>query len=511
MIKGYQPAKFSPCSNLHCNEKEEKCQLANYTDSFNVQFNDQMNLLNYTNRILNGDFGTGDLTDWDTIPDVGDDWVYNSGHVEVIPNGGGNPVLYQCSPFDECVLNYYVQFDYVVPDCTLQFGFYDGTLPGTVEVVGEIVGSTSGTYTGFWEFPLDVAAAGVMDCIFFRTDGTSEFAVELDNIIVYGFTAAPVLRDCCDNDIKTIDPCDLYYTSGCGDDWGVAFNWNDYVSTLWKVKVCFPDMEMIKNSAFFFGNMDWMEGITGADWTFTSGLAEVTLTASTISKTLIQDTDLPPCDYSLVITYEVANPFSDGTVFLYLNGDLYDSVTVGAGPEANTTFAIDYDYHIETISIYYSSTANQTVSIDSISIVTDLCSECYCVGDHDCTNLIEARNNNDAFGLVFGATTVFSLRVESELLNYKDEATESIVEGSAGTNQLYFAQFKGMKDLKIYSEPEYIWEALQMMLRVTDLRINKQSYTKKEGNIEMTFQRTLQEYSGSVTVMKKSQDYKSYY
>ncbi len=509
MIKGFQPAKFSPCSTLHCNEKEEKCQLANYTDHFEAQFNDMMNLLLFSDRIVNGDFGTGDLTDWNTVPDGGDDWVYNAGHVEVIPNGGGNPVLYQCSPFDSCIGNYYVQFDFNIPaGITLDFGFFNPAGPGTVHPEASITGASSGTYTGIWPYPNEVVDT---DCIYFRTSGTSESPVTLDNIIVYGFMAQPQLRDCCNNYIKSIDPCDLYYTSGCGDDWGLAFNWNDYVSTPWKVKVCFPDMELIRNAEFFFGSMDWTESGTGQAWTYAGGVAYVAITASTVSKLLYQDTDLPPCDYSLVVTYEGANPFSDGTVYLYINNEIYDSVTVGAAPVASTTFTIDYDYHIEMIGLYFTSTGNQTVSIDSVSIVKDICSECYCVGDHDCSNLIEARNNNDAFGLVFGATTVFSLRVESELLNYKDEATESIIEGSAGTNQLYFAQFKGLKDLKIYGEPEYVWEALQMMMRVTDMRINKVRYTKKEGNFEMTFNRTLQEYSGSILVMKKTQDYKSYY
>ncbi len=506
MIKGFQPAKFSPCSTLHCNEKEEKCQLANYTDHFEAQFNDMMNLLVFTNRVTDGDFSSGALLpSWPQTAVALDDWVWNANHAEIIHNEATAETLYQENVLDECVSNYFIQFDYVIPSpVELEFGC--SSTAGTLTNEWGTIPAGSGTYQGIHSIFGDY-----VDIYFWPKTGNSESPVTIDNIIVYGFLATPQLRDCCDNYIKSIDPCDLYYTSGCGDDWGLAFNWNDYVSTPWKVKVCFPDMELIRNAEFFFTNLDWNESGSGQAWTFAGGLAYVALTSSTVSKLLYQDVDLPICDYSLVITYEATNPFSDGTVYLYINNEIYDSVTVGAGFVGNTTFAIDYDYHIEMIGLYFTSTGNQTVSIDSVSIVKDICSECYCVGDHDCSNLIEARNNNDAFGLVFGATTVFSLRVESELLNYKDEATESIIEGSAGTNQLYFAQFKGLKDLKIYGEPEYVWEALQMMMRVTDMRINKVRYTKKEGNFEMTFNRTLQEYSGSILVMKKTQDYKSYY
>jgi hypothetical protein len=103
------------------------------------------------------------------------------------------------------------------------------------------------------------------------------------------------------------------------------------------------------------------------------------------------------------------------------------------------------------------------------------------------------------------------MRVSGEFLNYPNEISSSVIESSAGVNQLYFSQFKNKLDLKIYDLPRYQAEALIMLMSCTDMRIDKLSYTKQDGPIEWSFNRTMQTMTTAVTVYKKTQDYKNYY
>lgn len=514
MIKYNQPSYFSPCNSDKCNEKQPKCQKAQYSDDFFAQFGDPKNLIG-TNIVTNGDFESGDLTGWSQTNLGLTDWAIDGSNQAFIGNEASE-YLYQCMDLADCPNNYvHLEFLYNIQEhSTLHFG----TCNSAVSLVQEL--GTISDDTGIWDGWFNPT----YDCLYFyitKNDGENLDPDYIDNIIIYKASVAGELRDCCDVKIADLDPCDFTY--GCSEYTDLAFKWSDYVSTPGRFKVCLKDYELVDNFHFIDGDDGWEMTGTGTDFTFgqidTYYLAYVEdLDDGLKTKVLQQDFNLPACDYTVYISTVSPGIYvgSAGILHVWINDEEMEFTASFAAADT-VWFKIQTDagwmYPITSLGIQIESEANNSYYfIDYISIKEDICSPCYCLDEtQDCTLLIEARNNEDAFGFHFDTATKFSLRLESELLNFKSEFNEALVESSSGVNQLYFSQFKHLKDLKIYGEAEEIWQALEMMLLCTDFRINKIQYTKKEGAIEKTFIRDLQTYSGAIPVLKKTQNYKNYY
>jgi hypothetical protein len=519
MIRPFQPSYFSPCNSDKCNEKQPKCQKAQYSDDFFAQFGDPKNLIG-TNIVTNGDFESGDLTGWSQTNLGLADWAIDGSNQAFIDNAESE-WLYQCMDLADCPNNYvHLEFLYNIQEySTLHFG----TCNSATSLVQEL--GTISDDTGIWDGWFNPT----YDCLYFyitKSGGENLNQDYIDNIIIYKASAAGELRDCCDVKIADLDPCDFTY--GCSEYTDLAFKWSDYVSTPGRFKICLKNVEILQNYHFLDGDENWDQTIDASqtDWIFGTEPSDRyyhTAYAENINdgyftEIISQDVDLPNCDYLIVITTVpggMGGTTSSGILHVWINGeDIYQqNFNADENIQFHTQINAGWYYPITQLGFQIESTgAGSDYYWDSISLKTDICSPCYCLDKtQDCTLLIEARNNEDAFGFHFDTATKFSLRLESELLNFKSEFNEALVESSSGVNQLYFSQFKHLKDLKIYGEAEEIWQALEMMLLCTDFRINKIQYTKKEGAIEKTFIRDLQTYSGAIPVLKKTQNYKNYY
>jgi hypothetical protein len=137
-----------------------------------------------------------------------------------------------------------------------------------------------------------------------------------------------------------------------------------------------------------------------------------------------------------------------------------------------------------TVTIYFAGGETEsefmldTVSVLAFEADSANVSNCFTLKEtHDCTLLIEAFNNDNAFGFNYtdGAFTQ-SLRVKAKMdvIGYPQEKEEYLF--SDNSRAILFARSEKEYDVKLGDAPEYIHDCLRLLLLHDNLEINSDQY-----------------------------------
>lgn len=508
IIKKFQPIDFDYCTiDEDCGLREEICWgIADMTDPLTIQFEDADALLG-DDVILNGNFlaGTAIGVSWFNVG-VDNNWSDATNEACVSANSN---YLRQAQTIRECDCFKFV-FDLTVlldSGCTLYFYVYDGA--NYVELGSWTDCDAEDDIEIYWCADKDYTH------IAFLLSGTCDGDKCIDNVRMFPFDPTIKIKTCDGSTVATVDSCDIHLYS---THWNVVIDsWLDYISDIGCYKICIEDAQLIINGDFedrFFG---WTqeEALSYESWQWhdLSKYAYVEFdTADTRSRNLTQYVDLKAnCQYTMTLefnSYITIGESATGTAYLYDdNGNLIDSWASTQFNGLTKTVVFTPVHDIESIYFYVEcdtiTGGTWGVTLDDVSIITDICSKCVCVNIHDCTLLLSGTQDDDAQDFYYDDNFTFWLRISAELLNSSPTFDDDIVRKSTGSfNQLYGDVFTS-KDLTVYLQPIHVWDAIYRMIIHDKFRINGVEYVKKEGDPEIDFEDNFG--SGVIEVMKKNQ------
>jgi len=492
--KGFQPIQLKICDeSSSCACGDISCsQLALTTDKFSFQLQNDVNFLS-EDVILNGDFATSDLTNW-TDDGSGNAW---SGATDAACVQADSGILWQDQEMNICEC-YRLVFDLksdLPESCFLSILAYNGSdwvtleqysdIDATDDIVLVICPDVAYTRIGFQFTQTGTACDEAVLCI--------------DNIELRNYAVTINIYNCCtDTLIDTVENCDIQFTE---THVLVSGLWSDYVSAKGCYKFCIDDFELVLNYTFELDISDWTQTGTGEAFTWNAGRIEVALTALSINSQIIeQEVDLPVCDYSLIVDIDG----SDYDFEVYINDTLETTITA----IGTTTISISKDYVITKIGFkFINNGGNITDTINFISIVKDLCSNCICIADSHpfCTNILTSRHSEDTTEWDFESDTDFKffLRLYSRKINPRYPTEEELYLSSAGVNTLNYSRNEKIWEFQIERVPEYIWDAIQDMFSFDELTIAGIRYVKVEGDIDPNWKRgNTKLASGSIEIKK---------
>lgn len=498
IIKKFQPIDFDYCApDEECGIREPYCWgIANFTDPLTIQFDEPDSLLD-DDIIVGGAFpaGTIDVAGWFNFG-AGNDWADGTNEACVTPN---SKYLRQAISISECDC-YKLVFDLttdLADTCDLTFELYDGSAWTVIETWNDIDATD--------DLELCFCAEDDYTHIGFKFEGTCDGDKCIDNVRLFPFRPTVKIKTCDNEDVDTISTCDinLYCTH-----WNVVVDaWSDYVSDIGCYKICIEDAEFIVNGTFTNKLLGWDQTGTGETWSEVGGRATVNLTnIDNVSKYLEQDTEiLQECEHTL--TYTIVTATAPFELRVYVNDVLVRTDTT----TGNKSVALPINTDIEKISFRfaYLGVAEEgfNYELDNVSIQETICSKCVCLDTHDCTLLLSGTQDNDARDFYFDDDFTFWLRISAELLNSNPTFDDNISRKSNGYfNQLYGDVYVS-KDLTVYAQPNYIWEAMFRMIIFNEFRIEGTEYIKKEGDPEIVFKDNFGE--GIVEVVKKKQHHRN--
>lgn len=135
------------------------------------------------------------------------------------------------------------------------------------------------------------------------------------------------------------------------------------------------------------------------------------------------------------------------------------------------------------ITIYFAGGATDAeFMLDAVSLVAfeaDSSNVSQCVSikeNHDCTVLLTAYNNDDAFGFVFSQGYEPNLRVKAkfDVIAYPEEKEEYLF--SDNSRSLLFARSEKEYDVKVSDAPEYIHDCIRLMRLNDNFFIDGEQY-----------------------------------
>lgn len=496
IIKKFQPYDFDFCTiDEECGIREPECwQIARITDPASIQFGDPTPFLG-ADIIVDGDFTAGTIgTTWFNIG-VGNDWTDVANTADV---SADSKYLYQGHSIStcDCFKLVFDLLDALESDCNLYFVAYDGVSWTVIESWKDIAAQN--------DIELGWCASQDFTHIGFALTGTNcDGAKAIDNVRMYPFTPKVRVQTCEGVIIDTISDCDINVYE---EHWNIVISsWDDYITENGCYKICIEDIEYVIDGNFTMRLTKWKQTETTWDSTLTApSRASAVLNAGDTSGKLYQEVGLPAKCEPYTLTFTLSAAGGGGASYrmdLYINGIVVESyTTLGA-----KTYTIDANVDVDTIGFaYYAIVGNDTYEITSISILgDDICSKCFCIDDHDCSLLLSGTQTEDARDFMFDDNFTFWMRISAELLNSNPIYTENIGRKSTGEFDLRYGDIVNSKDLTVYTQPNYIWNALYRLMLNNDWRIDGTGYIKKEGDPEVTFKDNFGE--GVVEVIKRSQ------
>ena len=209
------------------------------------------------------------------------------------------------------------------------------------------------------------------------------------------------------------------------------------------------------------------------------------------------------------------------TIDNYVGGSL-TPISINA---SSTTTALDTaktadgNYSVEftassgqvLIGFQYTGIGGDSLDLEDVQLYelpasTD-CSECVKVGTHDCTLLLTATNDDNAFGLNFqDFSFTQSLRVSGRLTNPRYPLDAEVYKFSNGQRKILTGERDKVEQLQIMEVPEYIHDAISIFLICDTFQINGTTYVKSDSDYEPVWRRTSQLAPVIYDVQKGTQD-----
>ena len=146
------------------------------------------------------------------------------------------------------------------------------------------------------------------------------------------------------------------------------------------------------------------------------------------------------------------------------------------------------------------------VQLYEIGDATD-CSECVNIGTHDCTLLLTATNDDNAFGLDFtNFSLTQSIRVSGRLANPRYPLEAEVYKFSNGQRRILTGERDKFETLQIREVPEYIHDNISLFLISDTFQIDGVTYVKSDSDYEPTWRRTSLLAPALYDVQKGTQD-----
>jgi len=124
------------------------------------------------------------------------------------------------------------------------------------------------------------------------------------------------------------------------------------------------------------------------------------------------------------------------------------------------------------------------------------------VPDTGCEVLLTAGNAANAFGFDFEDNWLFAMRLPLTLRRVEYQEQREHFRDSKGVHSLQYDRFNKRYEMMIGSVPEWVHDALRMMVGCTDLRINGIQIMKDSGEYVPEFNNTLSEWQGRMSVVE---------
>lgn len=332
------------------------------------------------------------------------------------------------------------------------------------------------------------------------------------------------------NLIQTIDSTGVYNIIGkAKDDYYLQFEARYSTGTgIIKLKsAC--------NAKVIYGNVKIVNGSFDSDLSNWEGTwlidnpspgikdAYATVDSTNTTKDLIQRNvfDSVNKEYGIRVTALIP-PSGRAVLDVYYGANLVKTITF-TSPVGYKTFDI-YGYPSGNLDLKfttrYVSSSGDTVYISDIQPIIrdsqydcDFVSNTFKIGDYskDCTLLINACNDDDGMGFVFGGSGFNPrIRINAKLKQPKYDGTKDIYDDSKGNRKNVFYKRRKSKLLTTDLEPEYVHDFLSTLVGYDKFYVNGVTYVcdDKEYNVEYPDE---MDYHGKVRLLigEKIQDIKN--
>jgi hypothetical protein len=470
-----QPNEFRTCELCDCISPCKPKRLARLTDKFFAQIlnNDQI----WSNNLFENSFFLDDLYTWKQTNTGKDDWTWSSGTAYYHSFAASETLfkLYNGSGI------YKLKFDVVLG-------------AGAVMTVQTNLGTYATILTsGHYEYLLDTTFTYIG---FIGSNATE--GINLDNVTLQELNDISI-SDCCDNWIADLQIADYTFY----DSWiDIEFLWSKYVSLQQEVKLCYG-AELIVDGTFPPTSV-WLQDGSGKTWQ-TDVMDEVhaDLGVGESTKQIYQYVSLKNCEYDITFKCDPADFYK---MHLYLNDELIDTVYPVVGTTSFTiTFTPEYEgsYKLGFIAEDISIAGGSTSHLSNVSLIEQRCTDCFEIGEHKCSVLIEATNNASAYNLLNTFEGV--MRIPAKMHKAKPQHTENIYRNTLGSYTNVFTDIALMYELETYLLHSDDLQSLILLLSFDNLYIDKKLYVKKEGNIEIDWDNKFEFGKFRVDLMLKDQ------
>lgn len=142
--------------------------------------------------------------------------------------------------------------------------------------------------------------------------------------------------------------------------------------------------------------------------------------------------------------------------------------------------------------------------LDKNVITSNLVSNWFDYGDHECTLLINACNSNDGLGFVFGDSGFTPrIRIEGVIVNAQYEISREDILSSIGRKDVYFGRRRKYKELRVGLSPEYVHDFLSLLPLFNNVYINNEEYFVESDSYDLSYNNDLPDFATAVVNVSK--------
>lgn len=478
-----------------CDIAGEYCQPIEVTDQINIQ--GYVNSIG-NNLVLHGDFDSS--TNWT----LGAGWSVSGGKL----NAPGVATTTTSDPLGLVAGNLYIVKIVATVTTPGTGGWYVKFNNSTLAMPGA---SRSTSLTGTWAV---IPGTITTDCILFgATDNTIHF--EIDSIAVYecakvglswyqegvytgrtSLTTGTDIKYYLNNSLISAGSSVLYAGSLAYNSWSILFN-TSFTGAKSGITGCqtwgFYDEYLLENAirnGAFATSLDYWT--VGAHWTWdASAKAKYTPDGITAGELKQSINVLGGTTYRL--TFQATGLGVSGTMqyaITYPDSSVVTTVFTGNGTEEKDIDLTDYTGE-QTIQISFQEhSSSQTYYVDNVTLKlktepdTFNLTECLDIQTtHDCTLLLSANNNDDAFDFNYTADSTFTkyLRVggRMDVNGYPEE--KEVYLFSDNTRATMFSRTETERIVILGDAPDYIHAAVRVFRLHDTFKIDGTQYVCDQG------------------------------